>query len=53
MDAVKRMGQGNSSDQRFAGFMILGLIGVVIVAIVKILTARPNDRNRRDEPPED
>jgi len=54
LDSIDRMGQSNSPDDRFEGFMVLGLIGVVIVAIVKILThSRPDDRRRRDEPPED
>ncbi len=55
LDSINQMGPSNPPDERFAGFMVLGLIGVVIVAIVKILThSRPNDRRgRRDEPPED
>jgi hypothetical protein len=55
LDSINRLGQSNSTDDRFVGFMVLGLIGVCIVAIVKILThSRPNDhRGRRDEPPED
>ena len=53
LDSIDRMGPSNSMDDRFVGFMVLGLIGVVIVAIVKILThSRPGDRRgRRDEPP--
>lgn len=55
LDSINHTGSANPSDQRLAGFMVLGLIGVVIIAIVKILThSRPNDRRgRRDEPPED
>jgi len=55
LDSVDRMGASNSMDDRFVGFMVLGLIGVVIVAIVKILThPRPDDRQRRrDDLPED
>lgn len=54
LDSINQLGSANPPDERLAGFMVLGLIGVCIVAIVKILTSRPNDRRgRRDEPPED
>lgn len=55
VDDLRRIGPSNSMDERFVGFMVWGLIGVCIVAIVKILTHhRPNDRRgRRDDPPED
>ena len=55
LDSIDRMGPSNSPDDRFVGFMVLGLIGVIVVSIVKILThSRTDDRRRRrDEPPED
>lgn len=54
LDSINQLGPSNPPDERLAAFMVLGLIGICIVAIVKILASRPNDRRgRRDEPPED
>ena len=55
LDAMNQLGPHNATEDRLAGFMVLGLIGVCIVAIVKILTHnRPHDRRGpRDDPPED
>ena len=55
LGSIDRMGPSNSMDDRFVGFMVLGLIVVCVVATVKIQTHdRPNNRRgRRDEPPED
>jgi len=42
-------------DDRFVGFLVLGLLMVTLVAIIKMLTrGRAHDRrDRRDDPPED
>lgn len=51
LDAIHQVGPSHTPDERLAGFMICGLIGVCIVAIVKILTQQESNRrhHRRDD----
>lgn len=55
LETVASVAPHERVDDRFVGFMVLGVLAVTLVAIVKILTRnRPNDRQgRRDDPPED
>jgi hypothetical protein len=44
---VESLAPRGGADDRFVGFMVLGVLAVALVAIVKLLT-----QNRRQDPPE-
>lgn len=44
---VQTLAPNGGADDRFVGFMLLGLLAVALVAIVKLLT-----QSRRQNPPE-
>jgi uncharacterized integral membrane protein len=48
LETVTAVAPHQSVDDRFVGFMVLGLVAVTVVAIVKILA-----QNRRRDPPEE
>ena len=53
LDSIGHMGDNNSTDDRFVGFIVLGLIGAFVVAIVRIVIGDRSDSRggRRDDPP--
>jgi len=56
LDAIHQVGPSHTPDERLPGFMICGLIGVCIVAVVKIITHQKSGRPPRrpeDDDPED
>ena len=42
---LRGIGPGHSTDDKVMGLITLGLIGVLIVAIVRILCSQRNDRD--------
>ncbi len=54
LETVGTLAPHEPVDDRFVGFMVLGLVMVALVAIVKVATRnRQQDRpERRDQPPQ-
>jgi hypothetical protein len=46
-DTIDRMGSQSPGDDRFVGFMVIGLIGIFVVAIVRTVTQQGARENRR------
>lgn len=49
LETINHVGGQAPVDDRFVGFMVLGLIGVCVVAIVRIVTREGSTNNRRRE----
>ena len=40
LTAIHRIGPGNSADDKVTGLIVIGFLGAILVAVVKILTTR-------------
>ena len=55
LNTVESVAPHGGADDRFVGFMVLGVLAVTVVAVVKLLTQNrlQNPPERRRDPPED
>ena len=49
LDSIDHIGAQNPVEDRFVGFMVIGMIGVIIVAIVRVASRGGAGRDRGDD----